>query len=65
MSSTITAQPVCYPLDVACPQLAEAYVPIQPWGDVFAPNKALMAGTIFPCLVRPLEPLPDNRRLKP
>ena len=30
--------------------LAMAYVPIQPWGDTYAPCKALCRGTLFPQL---------------
>lgn len=54
-------QPVCYPIDEACPQLARAYVPIQPWGPVFEPERGLAKGTIFPPLVRPYEPMPKKK----
>lgn len=50
MNANIAKKDVCYPLDVACPQLATAYVPKQPWCDVFEPEMGLEAGTIFPCL---------------
>jgi len=53
----LTPQPVCFPINEACPQLATAYVPIQPWGTVFEPEQALSKGTIFPALVRPYEPM--------
>lgn len=33
--------------------LAMAYVPIQPWGDTYAPCKALTRGTLFPQLDMP------------
>ncbi len=33
--------------------LAMAYVPIQPWGDTYAPCRALCRGTLFPALDLP------------
>lgn len=33
--------------------MAMATVPIQPWETPFAPDTALMKGTIFPCLNLP------------
>jgi hypothetical protein len=33
--------------------LAMAYVPIQSWGDTYAPCKALTRGTLFPQLDMP------------
>ncbi len=33
--------------------LAMAYVPIQSWGDVYSPEKALCRGTLFPVLDLP------------
>lgn len=33
--------------------LAMAYVPIQTWGDVYLPNRALARGTLFPVLDLP------------
>jgi hypothetical protein len=34
-------------------RLAEAYVPIQIYGETFDPRTALMHGTLFPDLYRP------------
>jgi hypothetical protein len=34
-------------------RLAEAYVPIQIYGETFDPRTALMYGTLFPDLYRP------------
>lgn len=59
-----TPQPVCFPIDEACPQLAVAYVPIQPWGPVYEPEKGLEKGTIFPPLWKPYEPMPYTRGVK-
>lgn len=33
--------------------IAMAYVPMQGWGDIYEPEKALQRGTIFPCLDLP------------
>ena len=55
-----TPQPVCFPIDAACPQLATAYVPIQPWGPIFEPERGLSKGTIFPPLVSPYNPMPKK-----
>lgn len=33
--------------------LAMAYVPIQTWGDTYAPDRALCRGTLFPQLDLP------------
>lgn len=34
---------------------AMAYVPLQAWGEVYAPEKALCRGTLFPILDLPFE----------
>lgn len=34
-------------------ELARAYIPIQRWGQVYPPAKALEYGTLFPELLRP------------
>ncbi|MDD4569691.1 MAG: spore coat associated protein CotJA [Tepidanaerobacteraceae bacterium] len=34
-------------------RLAEAYIPIQIYGETFDPRTALMYGTLFPDLYRP------------
>lgn len=43
----------CFPLDVRCPQLAQAYVPFQIYRDAFCPEQALKNGTLFPELYKP------------
>ena len=35
--------------------LAEAYIPMQRWEEVFAPEEGTRKGTIFPSLYRPYE----------
>ena len=35
------------------PVYAMAYVPFQQWGEVYSCDKALMRGTLFPCLDLP------------
>ena len=35
------------------PALAMAYVPYQSWGNVYEPERALDAGTLFPDLDKP------------
>lgn len=35
------------------PALAMAYIPFQQWNDVYCAEKALSAGTVFPCLNLP------------
>ena len=35
--------------------LAEAYIPMQNWGEVFPPEEGTRRGTIFPSLYRPYE----------
>ena len=35
------------------PVVAMAYVPFQQWGDVYEPERALDAGTLFPDLDKP------------
>ncbi|TYP57627.1 spore coat associated protein CotJA [Thermosediminibacter litoriperuensis] len=37
-------------------RLAEAYIPMQTFGETFDPRTALMYGTIFPELYRPYRP---------
>ena len=36
-----------------CYALAMAYVPFQQWGEIYPCEKALMRGTVFPCLDKP------------
>ena len=36
-----------------CYGMAMAYVPFQQWGEVYSCDKALMRGTLFPCLDLP------------
>ncbi|MDD4122539.1 MAG: spore coat associated protein CotJA, partial [Eubacteriales bacterium] len=45
------SESACDAVDV-CP-LGMAYVPMQRWGDTYAPEKALHRGTIFPDLDLP------------
>ena len=35
------------------PALAMAYIPYQSWGEVYEPERALDAGTLFPDLDKP------------
>ena len=35
--------------------LAQAYTPMQVWGDVFTPEEGTRKGTAFPCLDMPYE----------
>jgi len=39
-----------------CMRLAQAYIPIQRYGETFDPYKALRSGTLFPELYRPYRP---------
>jgi len=57
----LTPQPVCFPLDVACPQLSASYTPIQPWGPVYEPEQALARGTMFPPLYKPYHTTPPMK----
>jgi hypothetical protein len=41
-------------------RLAEAYVPIQMYGETFDPRTALMHGTLFPDLYRPYSNRPKH-----
>lgn len=33
--------------------LAQAYIPMQEWGEVYSPEEGTKKGTAFPCLYRP------------
>ena len=35
--------------------LAQAYIPMQTWGEVYTPEEGTQKGTIFPDLYRPYE----------